>query len=611
MRKRNRIQLLVALILCAVSIISAGLLQTDFGRVTMTDITLETEAGKLTAYLFKPKSATAENPAPAVLCSHGYLNNREMQDCNYIELARRGYVVISLDDFSHGNSDVPNGHQDSPIVQSNGLIAFIEYLDSLDYVDSTKIGVTGHSMGGSYTIVTMTYYSDLEREALKKGTNPTEAHKLNKINTGVIVGNYPTRMAQKTNGETFLCHCNVIGAKYDEFFFENTAVLLTSDNSKNLVSNILGTRVTGDLEEGKTYTSPTNGYTVTLYNPAQFHATNHFSSTCVKYLLESFDRTMPAPKSIPYTNQVWFLKELCNLIGLIGFFLFVVPFIDLMTQIPVFAAVKEEVKYYEKPAKYVSSNIKAGLINCLLIVPLMLIGYVALKNPIWPQDTTGGIGLWSTGCSLVTLLILKKGFGKPIKGNEKEFGSYITLPKLLVTILLSVIVTVATYCLLFAADLINQTDYRFWSFDIRSFPLKKIWVAIRYIPLYVGYYIVQSIAVKRSTFRKQSELMQILTCGLFNMLAPALMLIITYAPTPLLQATTWVALFSKVGIAMVASVFALIPILLLPIVPIMFITAAIAVRSYRLTGNLYIAAIVNTLLIVMITVANTSFSFPY
>ena len=64
-------------------------------------------------------------------------------------------------------------------------------------------------------------------------------------------------------------------------------------------------------------------------------------------------------------------------------------------------------------------------------------------------------------------------------------------------------------------------------------------------------------------------------------------------------------------IPMIASVFAMIPILLLPIVPIMFITAAIAVRSYRLTGNIYIAAIVNTLLIVMITVATTSFSFPY
>ena len=611
MKKRNKIQLVIALILCAFSIISAGLLQTDFGCVKMSDITLETEAGNLTAYLFRPKSATRENPAPAVLCSHGYLNNREMQDCNYIELARRGYVVISLDDFSHGNSDVPKGHEDSPVVQSNGLIAFIEYLATLDYVDPTRIGVTGHSMGGSYTNVTMTYYTNLEREALKKGVSPAEAHKLNKINTGVIVGNYPTRIAQNKNGETFLCHCAVIGAKYDEFFFDNTAVLLTSENSRNLVSNILETKVTGDLEEGKPYTSPSTGYTVTLYNPAQFHATNHFSSTCVKYLLEAFDRNMKAPVSIPYTNQVWFLKEICNLIGLIGFFLFVVPFIDLLIQVPVFASLKEDVQYYEKPAGFVSGNIKAGLINCLLIVPLMLIGYVALKNPIWPQDTTGGIGLWSIGCSLVTLLTLKKGFGKPIKGNEKEFGSYITLPRLLLTIGFGIIVTAATYCLLFAADLINQTDFRFWSFDIRSFPLKKIWVAVRYIPLYVGFYVVQSIAVKRSTFRKQSELKQILIAGVFNMMAPALMLIITYAPTPLLQATTWVALFSRVGIPMIASVFALIPILLLPIVPIMFITAAIAVRSYRLTGNIYIAAIVNTLLIVMITVANTSFSFPY
>ncbi|MBR0229771.1 MAG: hypothetical protein IJL94_00100, partial [Erysipelotrichaceae bacterium] len=587
MKKRNKIQLLVAIVLCAFSIVFAGLLQTDFGRVTMSDITLETEAGNLTAYLFKPKSATPENPAPAVLCSHGYLNNREMQDCNYIELARRGYVVISLDDFSHGNSDVPAGHADSPIVQSNGLIAFIEYLYKLDYVDKTKIGVTGHSMGGSYTIVTMTYYSNLEREALKNGMSPEEAHKLNKINTGVIVGNYPTAMAQNKNGETFLCHCNVIGAKYDEFFFDNTAVLLTSENSKNLVSNILETKVTYDLEEGKTYTSPSTGYTVTLYNPAQFHATNHFSSTCVKYLLESFDRTMKAPNPIPYTNQVWFLKELCNLVGLIGFFLFVVPFIDLLLQVPVFAGIKEEVQYYEKPAGFVKGNIKAGFINSLLIVPLMLIGYVLLKNPIWPQDTTAGIGVWSIGCSLVTLLTLKKGFGKKIKGNEKEFGSYITLPKLLLTILFSVIVVTVTFSLLVTADLINQTDYRFWSFDIRAFPLKKIWVAIKYIPFYVGFYIVQSLAVKRSTFRNQSEFKQILTLGLFNMLAPAIMLIVTYAPTPLLQATTWVAIFSKVGIPMAASVFALIPILLLPVVPMMFITAAISVRSYRLSGNLY------------------------
>ena len=416
---------------------------------------------------------------------------------------------------------------------------------------------------------------------------------------------------RSTNGETFLCHTAVIAAKYDEFFFGNAAILLSSDNSKNLVSNILETKVTSDLEEGKAYVSPSTGYSVALYNPAQFHATNHFSKTVVSYLLEAFDRYMPAPIRIPYNNQVWFYKELFNLIGLIGFFMFVVPFIDLLTQIPVFAGIKKEVRYFDKPARYVSSNIRNGIINCLLIFPLMLGGYVLLLNPVWPQDTSGGIGLWSIGCSLVVLFTLKKAFGKKLKGNLEDFGSAISVPDLLITILLSIIVTVATYGLLFAADLTNQTDYRFWSFDIRSFPLKKVWVAIRYIPLYVGFYIVQSLAIKRSTFKDQSELKQILICGFFNMLAPLLMLIITYAPTPLLQATTWVALFSKLGVSFVASAFALVPILLLPIVPLMFITSTIAVKTYRLTGNMYIAAFVNTLLIVMITVANTSFSFPY
>ena len=37
-----------------------------------------------------------DNPAPAIVTSHGYLNNKEMQDLNYVELARRGFVVFAI-----------------------------------------------------------------------------------------------------------------------------------------------------------------------------------------------------------------------------------------------------------------------------------------------------------------------------------------------------------------------------------------------------------------------------------------------------------------------------------------------------------------------------------
>ena len=70
--------LAVALILCLVGAFGASLIQSDFGRVEITDVVIRTSAGEYTGYLFVPDNATAETPAPAIVTSHGYLNNREM-----------------------------------------------------------------------------------------------------------------------------------------------------------------------------------------------------------------------------------------------------------------------------------------------------------------------------------------------------------------------------------------------------------------------------------------------------------------------------------------------------------------------------------------------------
>ena len=56
--------------------------------------------------LFVPKSATPTNKAPAVVLTHGYLNNREMQLPFAVDLARRGFVVLAIDREAHGNNTV-------------------------------------------------------------------------------------------------------------------------------------------------------------------------------------------------------------------------------------------------------------------------------------------------------------------------------------------------------------------------------------------------------------------------------------------------------------------------------------------------------------------------
>ena len=616
MKKKSKVLLCLSLVLCLVSAVCAGAIQTDWGKVEMSELSLETQAGTLTAYLFRPKTASAAAPAPAVVASHGYLNNREMQDCNYVELARRGYVVIAMNAYGHGDSDVAKAaYEGTPEVSSGGMIEFVRYLATLPYVDKNSIGVTGHSMGGGYTVTTMHYFTGLELEALKNGADPEEAHKLNLVNGGVVVGNYPGIIAQEQ--VPFLCNVAVIEAKFDEFFYGSSLKLLTSEETRSIISLQTGEDFSGPAEEGKFYTNPETGRNTVFYNPAQFHATNHFSTTVVGELVTAFERFMPAPNPLPASDQVWWLKELFNLVGLIGMFLFIVPFTELLLNTPYFSELRADtpdlLPASTRGKGYVRSNVVSGLIVTLLTVPFLLLGYLLMISPVWPQDTTGGVGLWSVISGIVGLITVRKGFGKKFKGRGEELHVKIGRKKFFKTVVLALFVCGVTYGLVFAADFLNQTDFRIWSFDIRVFSANKLWVMVKYLPFFAVYYIVNALAVSRSSFEDWSERKQMLVTGLFNIIAPAMILIITYVPTIFLQKTLWVALLAdaKGALALLPSAMALIPILMIPFVPILAIAAFIGVKLYRRTNSIWPAALINSLLITMITVANTSFSYPY
>ena len=101
--------------------------------------------------LYVPKKASADNKRPAVVFTHGYLNNREMQLQNAIEMVRRGYVVLVIDYAQHGHNDtdVPNTNAYIAFLQSATMMNAAKYLFNLPYVDQTKIAVSGHSMGAN------------------------------------------------------------------------------------------------------------------------------------------------------------------------------------------------------------------------------------------------------------------------------------------------------------------------------------------------------------------------------------------------------------------------------------------------------------------------------
>ena len=67
---------------------------------------------------------------------------------------------------------------------------------------------------------------------------------------------------------------------------------------------------------------------------------NHFSTVTSAHLIDFFQETLGAPNPIGSGNQLWWLKEGFNLLGLIGFFAFIVPFAAMLLKIPVFRFLK-------------------------------------------------------------------------------------------------------------------------------------------------------------------------------------------------------------------------------------------------------------------------------
>ena len=174
-RKKYVRLLVVALIICLISMIGASLVNTNFGHIKVQNFSIEDANGhKIALVMYKPENATAETPAPCVVTLHGSFDAKETQDYTCLELAKRGFVVLSMDCDGHGDSD---NYKDNPMdafftVTANpgsafedistspgsGMCDVVNYAyNSLSFVDKDQIGITGHSLGGKMANACLAY----------------------------------------------------------------------------------------------------------------------------------------------------------------------------------------------------------------------------------------------------------------------------------------------------------------------------------------------------------------------------------------------------------------------------------------------------------------------
>lgn len=609
-RKNAKFWVVIALIICLVSSVGASIVQTGAGSIEYHDITVVMESGhEMDALLLVPENATADNPAPAIVCSHGWYNNREMQDLNYVEYARRGFVVMSISMYGHGDSEaIPNGTWWNDENNANGMYDAVKYVSRLPFVDASRIGVTGHSNGALASRTAVMLDNKAETPLIAAALLVSNDAVYTDSETGEYINIFGSRDA------------GIVACQYDEFFHR----VRQEDGSRsaprdyihqNTAQSFLyfGTDPTGQ-EERSSYTfyhETIDGEDAirVIYNPAITHPWAHFSKSVVADSVDFFDEALDAPIKLDNNNQTWQVKAFFNAVGLVGFFMFVIYCALALVETKFFSELKatEPVEPLPAPATGKAKAWYWGGLVASAVFGVIVYGFTynwcnANRPSFLPQAATWFIGFWTVVCGLFTLLILFLSYklnGKKNGLDLAERGVKISGRKLWKSIVLAVTVVAAAFSLVFISDYLFLTDYRLWCFaTIRAFAPQNFSIIARYLVLWLVYYIALSIATNGFNFVKfgkkgwGSTVIQMF----FVFIGPEIFVAMQYIPFfttghMLSESTPFGA--SITGIWMY------------PILVILPLATFICSKIYRKTKNPYIGGIIMAIIACTISVTNT------
>lgn len=344
--------------------IFANMANTSLYQVSVTNVTFETEHGEMAGLLYRPRKCTAKNPCATIVTTHGYLNTGEMQDAPAIELSKRGYVVLAMDMYDHGDSTWDSSEYGEFMFFKWSQYDAVQWAYKQDFVlkasDGTgMIAVSGHSMGGFSSRVAAYFDSqDVENGEPQKiaavlavGADFTYVPRGTGASTDTVIA---ADAAQKRTMGT-------IAARYDEFFFNADGNKGGTVKEKDYTSTTEGTKFyyaedyTGSNEEFESAqwnTESYNGGGSVIYVPNEIHPLNHFSTETTGYMIDFYDTAFETQIKlhnvtenegvVSYkdgTAQSWWLKEGFECIGLIGMFVSIIAAIALFAQLPFFGKV--------------------------------------------------------------------------------------------------------------------------------------------------------------------------------------------------------------------------------------------------------------------------------
>lgn len=571
-------QMCIALVLILIGSLGALALQTDFGKIEVKDLNIVTRDQQyMHALAFIPKTASADNKVPVVVTSHGWLNSGEVQDAASIELARRGVMVIAMDAYSHGLSSnvITEKRSDSSVKDGMGMVDLVEYAASgiLNFVDTERIGVMGHSMGGTNSNNTVLYYGRQVVAALEAAKAPDSdggeeitpeeeayAYSLNKVHSALPTGHKPTY--QDGRWDYVFCNYGILYGALEEGGYSATTgngrIIGDALEGLEAINSVMpeGQEITS-VEEGKFYGDASNGTLRVIYQPKTTHPLIHFDPASTVDEIEFFTECFGLETDLAPTNHLFLLKECMNLVAMIGLFMMLWPLLEMFLATPAFADLKAAGPAPMLPALTPASKKKFWL--GIILGGAVSFATACLTIPVYRAifaDTVAGIpGVFfnaSTMNCVMTWTAFNAIWGfvwffynyKKDKAagtrNEEMIGWKITWKQFWKSLAISAAIIGMFYAIVWFCKWAFNTDFRFWTPAVKTFQVGKLLEFFQYWPIFFLFYLANSLSVNGAMrVEGMNEKLNLLICGIANIIGCTLMWAIQYGSLIFTGVVVW------------------------------------------------------------------------
>ncbi len=454
---RNRRLLPIGLVLVLAGALLAHFVQTA-GGIRVMDVRFIGAGGSpMSALLYLPPGATAAAPAPGILAVHGYINSRETQSGFAIEFARRGYVVLALDQTGHGYSAPP------AFAGGFGGPDGLAYLRSLAFVDRNNIGLEGHSMGGWAVLSAAAAFPDDYKSMVLEGSS-----------TGAPFAPEGT--------QTFPRNVAIVFSRFDEF----SQLMWGVPSARQIAQSPKLWKVFGvdaPVEPGKLYGSVENGTARILRTPGVTHPMDHLSPEAIGYSIEWFQRTLVGGRPLPADDQVWIWKEIGTLVAFIGFIALLLGTFDRLMTLPWFAplaAMPVRVSERRNARWWISLVLGAALPAVTLLPFFELAEAHAPASRLFPQTLTNQIAVWAVLNSFIVLgLSLLPG------GVRPPFNLHVGR-----SIAIAIFTVAVGYAVLAVCDFLFDVDFRFWVLALKLMSRPQWLAFLAYLVPFTGFFLL-------------------------------------------------------------------------------------------------------------------------